>query len=191
MGGTHPSRPCRFLMLARMDEWKGVDDLLDACVQLQVHGAAFELLLAGPPGSAGDARTLARKIADRQLTRAVQYLGEVRGRQKAGLLARADVLVQPSHSEGMPITVLEAFAHGRPVVATRVGAMPEVVEHGTTGLLVSPREPHALAAAMECLARDADLRTRCGMEARRLAETRFSPARLRDDLVRIYDELCG
>ncbi len=189
--GTQPSRPCRFLMLARMDDWKGVDDLLDACVQLQGRGASFELTLAGPPGSAGDARALARKIADRQLTRIVQYVGEVRGRQKAGLLARADVLVQPSHSEGMPITVLEAFAHGLPVVATQVGAMPEVVEHGATGLLVPPREPHALAAAMECLAQDAELRTRCGVEARRLAETRFSPTRLRDDLVRLYDELLG
>ncbi|MCC7291068.1 MAG: glycosyltransferase family 4 protein [Phycisphaerales bacterium] len=189
--GTQPAADCGFLMLARMDAWKGVDDLLDACVQLQARGAAFELILAGPPGSAGDARTLARKIADRQLTRVVHYVGEVRGRQKAGLLARADVLVQPSHSEGMPITVLEAFANGLAVVATRVGAMPEVVEHGATGLLVGPREPHALAAAMECLARDADLRTRCGENARRVAETRFSPARFRDDLMRIYDELCG
>lgn len=181
--------PCRFLLLAKMDEWKGVDDLLNACATLQGTGVGFELTLAGPAGSAGDAPTLRRKIADRQLNGLVRYVGEARGASKEDLFARADAYVQPSHHEGMPLSVLEAMARGLPVIATRVGALPEVIADGHTGRLVPPGRPDALAGVMRELATDASMRCRFGEAARRHAMARFTLERLTEDLAAMYDQL--
>ncbi len=180
---------CRFLLLARMDTWKGVDDLLTACARLRGHELAFELTLAGPPGSAGDAGQIERKIADRNLGSAVTYVGPVLGREKSRLLQSADVYVQPSHHEGMPISLLEALAYGLPVVATTVGAVPEVITDGCQGRLIPPKRPELLAAAMGELAGDAGQRERMSAAARQTAEQRFSLDRLKNDLLRVYDAL--
>jgi len=178
--------PVRFLMLARMDAWKGVDDLLEAAAHLSASGRRFLLTLAGPPGSTGDADTLSARIADRDLTGVVQYVGEVRGDAKRALLEDADVYVQPSRHEGMPISVLEAMSWGLPIVATRVGALPEVITAGEHGLLVPPAAPADLAAAMSQMIDDAALRHGAGAAARVLARSRFSLTRFAEDLRRCY-----
>lgn len=180
---------CRFLTIARMDSWKGIDDILDACAILKRQGCFFELILAGPAGTAGDAATITEKISQRGLANLVRYMGPVIGDAKAKLLADSDVYVQPSHQEGLPISVLEAFACRLPVIATRVGAMPEVIEHEVQGLLVPSKNPVALATAMSSLAIDPPRRIAMSTEAYRLAATRFSLSRFRDDLVELYDAL--
>lgn len=180
---------CRFLILARMDEWKGIDDLLDACVLLRRRGVAFELTLAGPAGTAGDSESIGRKIHERGINGCVRYVGVVQGEAKAALLAEADVYVQPSRHEGMPIAVLEAMAWGLPVVATRAGALPEVIEDDVQGFLVQPCQPAALASVMGTLAFDLPRRAAMGEAARTLATTRFGLTRLRDDLVSLYDDV--
>lgn len=181
--------PCRFLTLCRMDAWKGIDDLLDACLTLVEGGAAFELVLAGPPGSAGDASMLRRKIAARGVQHCVTYVGELRGHKRDARLDWADVLVQPSHQEGMPMSVLEGMARGLAVVATSVGALPEVITPGVHGLLVAPRDPVALAHALRNTIDDPDQRRTLGQNARDLIRTRFHPDRYRRDLLALYDGL--
>ena len=121
----------------------------------------------------------------------MRYAGSVHGADKSDLLRWADVYVQPSHHEGMPIAMLEALAYRLPIVATQVGAVPEVVADGVHGLLVPPHDPGQLAAAMGNVARDADRRRSFSSAAARLAASRFSSARFRDDLVKLYDVLCG
>jgi glycosyltransferase involved in cell wall biosynthesis len=180
---------CRFLLLARMDGWKGIDDLLDACALLRGHGAAFQLTLAGPPGTAGDAAGLETKIERRALGTMVRYAGPVQGADKSALLSHADVYVQPSHHEGMPIAVLEALGFGLPIVATAVGALGEVVDHGRQGLIVPPRKPELLADAMRRLAIDPALRRTMSLAARSLAEARFSVDRFREDLAFLYEDM--
>lgn len=180
---------CHFVLLARLDEWKGVDDLLDASARLHADGVEFRLTLAGPEGTAGDAPTIRRKIAVRGLTGCVTYVGCVRDQRKAELLRSADVYVQPSHHEGMPMAMLEALMFGLPVVATRVGAIGEVIEDGRQGVLVSPHDPAALAGAMRRLVENAGERREMAVRARTLAASRFGLARLRDDLARLYGEL--
>jgi glycosyltransferase involved in cell wall biosynthesis len=76
----------------------------------------------------------------------------------ASIVAAADALVLSSDHEGLPVAVMEAFALGTPVVATAVGGVPEAVTDGTSGLLVPPRDPGALATALQRLADDAPLR---------------------------------
>jgi sugar transferase (PEP-CTERM/EpsH1 system associated) len=89
-------------------------------------------------------------------------------------LSAVDVFVLPSLMEGHPLAVLEAMAAGKPVVATRVGGNHEAVEDGRTGLLVPPRDPGALAAAVRSLARDPETAGRMGREGRRRLDERFS-----------------
>ncbi len=89
------------------------------------------------------------------------------------LLAAADVFVLASRSEGHPVSVLEAMAAGLPVVASRVGGVPEQVVEGETGLLVDPGDPELLAAALERLTDDPALRRRLGVAGRARAEERF------------------
>lgn len=177
---------CRFTLLARMDTWKGIDDLLLSCHQLYLNEVPFELRLAGPPGSAGDADQLLKIIKSLGLTSCVEYIGSVQGSQKDKLLQWADVYVQPSHHEGMPIAVLEALSYGLPVVATCVGAVPEVIEHGKQGILVPAKNPKLFAEAMISLIQDPVRRKKLALAARKLAEDRFSLDRFHHDLLNLY-----
>ena len=95
------------------------------------------------------------------------------------VLAAADVFVLSSLSECLPISILEAMAAGLPVVATRVGGVPELVADGETGLLVPAADPTALAQALRTLIEDADLRRRMGATGRERARERFDLPRFR------------
>jgi L-malate glycosyltransferase len=110
-------------------------------------------------------------------------------RRVAPWLEASDVLVLPSREEGMPVAALEAMAHGRAVVATAVGGTPEVVRDGETGCLVPPGDAVALAAALERVARDADLRTRLGGQGRAVARRQFSLEAMAEGTLREYRSL--
>jgi glycosyltransferase involved in cell wall biosynthesis len=129
---------------------------------------------------------LNEKIDGLGLTGTVRYVGPVHGHQKSGLLASADAYVQPSHHEGMPIAMLEALSYGLPVVATRVGAVPEIINDGHSGLLVPPHRLDLLARAMREVASNAARRRAMSYAAYALACERFSTTRLRGDLLSLY-----
>ena len=98
--------------------------------------------------------------------RAVRYLGEVPPGAETGLLRACDVLIVPSRDEVAPMVILEAMALGKPVVAARVGAIPEIVLDGETGLLFDSGDAAQLAAALERLRADRVLRERLGTAGR-------------------------
>ena len=183
---THAT--CRFLLLGQMDAAKGVDDLLEACRRLRGK-VPFEVTLAGPPGTAGDAVTLKDKVRALGLQEVVRYAGVVRGQEKDELLQQTDIYLQPSHFEGMPLALLEALAAGLPVIATRVGAIPEVITDEREGFLIPSQQPGRLAEAMLRLASDRSKRADFAEAAYGLAGARFSLDRFRDDLLRLYDSL--
>jgi glycosyltransferase involved in cell wall biosynthesis len=106
--------------------------------------------------------------------RVPQALGFVPPNELARLYARAAVVACPSHREGFGVACLEAMAHGRPVVASGVGGLLDLVVHGQTGLHVEPGNVPALRAALERLLDDADLRRRMGEAGRRRAAEQFS-----------------
>ena len=185
------SEICQFSLLARMDEWKGIDDLLCACSILRRNGLAFRVVMAGPPGTAGDKASLETKIRQLDIAGVVAYVGPLESGDKAELLRESDAYVQPSHHEGMPLAILEAMAHALPIVATRVGAVPEVVTDGGEGLLVSPRKPACLADAMRRLIVDGKLRYRMATAARALAADRFGMDRFRREILTLYNDVCA
>jgi glycosyltransferase involved in cell wall biosynthesis len=143
---------------------------------------SFRTLVVGDgPERAELEAELARSGAD------VQLLGE-RG-DVPQLLAEADVFCLSSRSEGLPLSILEAMAAGLPVVASAVGGVPEQVADGETGFLVPPGDETALAAALERLAGDAELRGRLGAAGRARAEERFDLPHVREAHLRLYSEL--
>jgi glycosyltransferase involved in cell wall biosynthesis len=172
----------RFGFLGRLDAEKGVLDLLDAARLLATERLPIAITLAGPAGTAGDLATLTETIRERGLEGVVQIIGPVFGDQKAAFLSSCDAYVQPSHFEGMPLTVLEAFAGGLPVIATSVGALPEMIDQGREGLLVPPHQPRALAEAIRLLACNESLRSHMAAAARERARCRFGVDQFREGL---------
>jgi glycosyltransferase involved in cell wall biosynthesis len=107
-------------------------------------------------------------------------------------MASADVIVVPSHSEAQSRVVPEAFAMGKCVLASNVGGLPEIIEHGRTGWLVPPRDSIALAAAMRLLADDDSLRSELSSQVRAHAEAYFSIDARMGETVALYREIiCG
>jgi glycosyltransferase involved in cell wall biosynthesis len=104
-------------------------------------------------------------------------------------LAAADLLVQPSRSEGLPFAVLEAMAHGVPIVCTRVGGLATAVDGG--GVLVEPGDADALAAAVNAMAADADLRRTLGDRARARAARSFNVSSMLAALHTAYEDACA
>ncbi|ELZ51161.1 group 1 glycosyl transferase [Halorubrum distributum JCM 9100] len=139
-----------------LQPYKGLDDLAAALddVTTECH-----VVIAGD----GPERTQLERAFRDQAT----FLGAVPYEQIPAFYRRIDALVLPSHTEGLPRVVLEAQATATPLIATRVGGLPEVVEDGETGLLVDPRSPEQLATAINELSSDAALRTRLGDNGRR------------------------
>jgi len=129
---------------------------------------------------------LKRLVVELGIAERVTFLGEVR--DVPAVLARARLFVLPSRSEGIPLTVLEAMARGLPVVATRVGGLPEVVVEGKTGYLVPPADPAALAEAILTVWRDPGGGRAMGRTGRQRAEDRFNVRRMVADYETLYLE---
>jgi glycosyltransferase involved in cell wall biosynthesis len=136
------------LFVGDLKEEKGVLDLLAAFCRLQPErggGKPFHLVLVGEGVLEREAQKYASQLP---LRGRIRIVGPKPAADVARYLAAADVLVLPSWAEGMPNVVLESLSAARPVVATRVGGIPDVVESGRTGLLIPPRDPNALAGAL-------------------------------------------
>lgn len=105
------------------------------------------------------------------------------------IYADLDLLVVSSDNEGTPVSAIEAMASARPVVATRVGGLPDIVTEGETGFLVPPRDANALADAVFRVIGDPEMSSRMGRAARTIALDRFTTQRLISDVQNLYEEL--
>jgi glycosyltransferase involved in cell wall biosynthesis len=143
------------LTLGRLHGAKGLDVLLEALALLRSEGKSFPHLVIAGDGK--DRPSLEQQAARCGLAGAVTFVGTVLGREKDWLLHHGRFFLQPSRSEGMPLTVLEAMAHGRAVIGTAVSGMEELVHDGYNGLKVPPEDPAALARAIADLAGRNDL----------------------------------
>jgi glycosyltransferase involved in cell wall biosynthesis len=141
------ARPARVVTLARLGASKGTFTLIRAFGALAAAHPDSRLVLAGD-GPQEEARRVAREegVEDR-----VEMPGWIGPAERDALLARATVFVLPSRIEGLPVSMLEAMAHGLPVVVTPVGGIPDAIEDGVTGRLVPPDDVDALAVAIGAL----------------------------------------
>jgi glycosyltransferase involved in cell wall biosynthesis len=168
----------------RMTAVKRTDDLLTMLAGVRERGIDALLLLVGD----GDDRVrLEQRAHDLGLARSCLFAGYQE--DVAPWYAICDVVVLTSASEGTPVTIIEALAAARPVVATRVGGVPDVVDEGETGFLVRPRDTHALAERLEILARDPERRFAMGEAGRQRMLERYAVDRLVSDVDALYREL--
>ena len=177
--GGDPAGPT--VIVARLCAEKDHATLLRAVALVIRDAPDFCLQIAGDGPCLAELRQLSDRLG---LTDHVAFLGMVR--DVPALLRQARTYVLSSISEGVSLTLLEAMATGLPVAATCVGGTPEVVRDGDTGLLVKPRDPAALAAALLRLQRDDDATQRMGTAGRRLVEARFDVRRMVERYERLY-----
>jgi glycosyltransferase involved in cell wall biosynthesis len=153
----------------------GLDVLLEALARLDPPGAerAGQPLTLWIAGDGPDRERLRRQTSRLNVERHVQFLGAIPHERMPALLWGLDLFVNPSRAESFGVAALEAAASGLPVVASRVGGLPEIVVDGETGLLVPPEDPAALAEALAALIRDPERRRALGSAAREYAVARY------------------
>jgi glycosyltransferase involved in cell wall biosynthesis len=166
------------LVVARLAPQKGHRHLLAAAAE--VPDAVFALAGDGPE------RPALEELADRLGVRnRIRFLGE--RSDVADLLAACDLFVLPSLFEGLPISLLEAMAAERPVIATAIGGTDEVVIDGQSGLLVPPGEPAAMASAIRRLLEDPALRARLAAAGRARVTSEFSAPQMVRRVTELYE----
>jgi glycosyltransferase involved in cell wall biosynthesis len=179
-----PPGPITLGFVGRLLDDKGIRVLVAAHRLMRAKGVAVDLLIAGTPDPANPASVSQSEAEAWGRESGVTWLGYVD--DIATLWARAHVAVLPSRREGLPKSLLEAAACGRPMVATDVPGCREIAIAWQTGLLVPPDAPGALATAIEMLAETPELRERFGRAARRLAEERFAEDAIGRAVVELY-----
>jgi glycosyltransferase involved in cell wall biosynthesis len=163
------AEPTEVLYAGRLSPEKGVLELVEAA-----RGMTLVVVGDGP---------LRRRVPGAR--------GFVPRRELQLLYARAAVVACPSRREGFGVACLEAMAHARPVVATSVGGLRDLVVNGETGIVVPPNDPAALRAALERLLADPGLRRRLGTAGRLRAQERFSWDAVTESIIALYFEVAG
>jgi glycosyltransferase involved in cell wall biosynthesis len=166
---------------------KGIEVLVEAQQRLQRRGVDLRLLVAGGPDPENPGSIGRELIARWQNLRGVAWLGQIDDIRE--LWRAAHIAVLPSRREGLPKSLLEAAAMGRPIVATDVPGCREIARRGVNALLVPPDDAEALAAALAQLAADGALRLRLGAAGRALVEAEFSAAAVGAQTVALYHRL--
>ena len=177
-----PRAPRRVLFLGNLSERKGVTDLLKALALPGFDSTGVEVVLAG----GGDVDGYRSKASGLGLGEWVKFAGWCDQQQVARMMADADVLVLPSYDEGLPLVILEALAHGVPVVCTPVGEIPAVLTDGATACFVEPGDAAGIAAALQRVLREPGLLEALGRNGRALYERQFSLSRFFNSVARIH-----
>ncbi len=161
----------------RNGEGKGIDHLIEAMATVD-HGARLVIV-----GDGDDRWRLERLATDSGVESRVSFLGPVDDQTLVDLYARCRLFALPSLREGFGLATLEAMTAGKPVVAARAGAIPELVTHGETGLLVPYGDRRALAAAIESLIDDPAWAAGLGRRGNQVAEERFGFERFANQVI--------
>ncbi|KQW74139.1 glycosyltransferase family 4 protein [Methylibium sp. Root1272] len=184
---TRPLREGRalnLLFLGFVGSNKGVFELIPAIARARSTGIDVRLTIAGH----GEVEKAKRMAMDLDVAEAVSVIGWIDGERKLELLRSADVYVLPSRNEGMPVSILEAMSWSIPVVASRVGGIPEMIDSGVEGLLVEPGDIDGILDAILRLAADRELLPRMGRAARKRVESEFSKDVVLPKMEAIYEK---
>ncbi|HEX2102702.1 MAG TPA: glycosyltransferase [Solirubrobacteraceae bacterium] len=175
----------RVVFLGRLARSKGVDTLVAAAARLRTPGAQVVLVGDGP--ARAEVEAASRRL---DVDGHVHVTGFVPHHRTPAVLASADLLVLPSTYEELGTVLVEALQVGLPAVASNVGGIPEVVEHGRTGMLVPPGDAAALAEAIDAILGDRGLAARMGAAARERA-AEYDWERVAGEVCALYDEVVG
>lgn len=196
----HPTQETlRLLAVGRLVRKKGFDVFVEACGLLDRRGVAFEAVIVGEDDDVGDyvrvGEDLRRRIARLGLENRVHMLGQVGQVELFGHYREASILCLPCRvlddgdRDGIPNVLIEAMSCGVPVVSTPVSGIPELIEHGTNGLLVRPEDPDALANAIQLLHTDRDLAGRLSRAGQATVRTNFDGDVLARRLAALFERV--
>ena len=173
--------------IGRIEANKGMEELLQACKQLQEGGVDFRLEMAGKEEQEG----LFLPRFEALLGSRFYYCGVVSGQSKSDFFRRLDVFVMPSYFEGLPVALLESMSYGVVPVVTPVGSIMQVVTDGRNGVLTKVKDSRSVVEAIEKLAADRVLLSSMGQEARATIVRNFSTEEYVRKLNRMYQGVKG
>ena len=181
--------PVQLLFLSRLVSDKGIFELLEAVRQCVNEGMNMQLVMAGEGEDAERARSW---VAENRMSEVVTFPGYLRGEDKAQALVDADLFVFPTYyGEGCPNALLEAMGAGLPVIATRAGGIPDVVEHNVNGIILDRVSPESIRAALLVLVPDAGLRGKISETNRRKAWQNYEASVVSGRLENIYADIAA
>jgi len=185
---SESKRATRLVYLGRLTREKGLFEALDAMriVASDPSMTNIEFLIAGSGPARGE---LAHHIAAANLDASVKLVEPVFGAKKVRFLEEADVFLFPSYHEGLPYSVLESLAAGTPVIATRVGGIPDAVIEGVHGLLIEPRNVLQIVEAIKALVSRSDLVATMSRNCHKWAREEFGLERLAQQFDDLYHDI--
>lgn len=168
--GPQPTSVITFVYIGWLETYKGVRDLLEAARIIKENKFGFELHVYGD----GRQKQWLLDYIRLNFGNEVIYKGWITGSDKASALRSADVIVLPSHREGFPNALLEAMAYQKPVIASDIGVVPEIISHRRNGLLFKCGSARDLADKMAMMIQEVDSRRSMAIQARKTVEERYS-----------------
>jgi glycosyltransferase involved in cell wall biosynthesis len=176
------------LFVGRLSTKKGIYELLKAAVLVK-NEPGIRFCLAGLEETSADKDRILAELKNNDIQDRVYLAGHVRGAQKDQLFASSDILVLPSHTEMLPMVIIEAMAAGMPVIATPVGAVPDMIEDGVNGFLVPTGDHNMLAERILHLSRHPDKRAEMGRNNLRKFNQEYSVEVNINRIIEIYESL--
>ena len=173
------------LFLCLLGKRKGIYDLLDA-LAFSVKNIPELYLRIGGNGDIQLAKAYAHEL---DLDPYVEFLGWVGNTEKNQLLRDADIFILPSYNEGLPVSIIEAMSWGIPVISTKVGGIPELLEDEVSGCLIKPGDIPALQNRLEQLARDIGMRNRIGSAGKEIIQQQYAKDIILPKLELLYETL--
>jgi glycosyltransferase involved in cell wall biosynthesis len=170
--------------VAELRDSKGIEALVAAMPAILARHPRAALVVAG---DGSERAKLESQVQELDLSESVRLIGDTPG--PASVLSGSAAFVNPAYAEAFPYTIIEAMSFPLPVVATDVGGSGEAIEDGLTGLLVEPRNPGALAGAVDRLATDAGLGERLAAAARERWREEFTVERMIDSTLAVYADV--
>lgn len=188
-----PAKTAIVGMVARVNPQKDYSTLIKAAARIVSVIPDVRFLIVGDHSDGESNRAHYEKVkqmlAASKVTPYFIFTGQRNDSQR--LINAMDVAVLSSHWEGFGLVLLEASAHGKPVVATKVGGVPEIVLHEKTGLLSPPGDDEQMANYIVSLLRNKELAAKLGEEGRKFVETNFSEKRFTENMMNLYYEMVG
>ena len=174
--------------VARLSREKGIDILLKAFALMQkvIHNA--QLLIVGDGNQLADLQGLSRQLG---IDDSITWMGRLSWEDAIGCLGLMDVVAMPSRFEGFGLTAVEAMACGKPVVASRVDGLAEIIQDGVNGCLVSAEDASVFAETLIALFKDEERRKIIGVSARRHVEKYYAYPRFKERCRVLYESLCS
>lgn len=187
---SSPAEQNDVLFLGFLSEKKGCFDIPKVAALVRQSTPSVKFILAGS-GEKQNVQHISSLAEEYGLENALTFPGWVRGEEKEALFRRAAVFFLPSYTEGMPMSILEAMAHGLPVVSTTVGGIPELVRHGESGFLLEPGDTEGFAEAIVTILNDPHIQREMGQTGLAFVREHYSLEKHIHSLVSIYNSLIG